>query len=98
MIRRVAICVAACVLSTACGRDALLRCENAEAYLNAEERPPIRVPDDLTVPNQGEALRIPPAEQVPGRVRNTPNGPCLESPPDFYEGLGDVSEDAAPAI
>ena len=97
MIRSVSVVVAAviavAVLVAGCGRDAMLRCENPEGYEDSTEHPPIRVPDDLSVPNQGDALQIPAPGQSSSEPRTSP-GPCLESPPSFYEGLEEGAEGA----
>ena len=90
---RIALCGAVlAVLASGCGRDALLRCENAEPYYDAGERPPIRVPDDLSVPDESQALRIPPPERVSGAP--AADGPCLESPPRFSEDIAQPEQAA----
>lgn len=67
-----------------CSDGVGLRCENPARYTGSGEIPPVRIPDDLSPPDQSQSLRIPAPiegnyEQVDSR------GPCLESPPDFYE-------------
>ena len=70
-------------LSGCSGRFAL-RCEDSERYTGSGEIPPVRIPDDLTPPVESESLRIP--APVEGEVEQLEiKGPCLESPPDFYE-------------
>jgi len=97
MIYRVTIGLAVAVLATGCGRDAMLRCEDPETYQSAAEQPPIRVPDDLSVPNQSDALQIPPSDRVGGATGPVTPGPCLESPPIFQEAAGDDATPATPA-
>ena len=79
-----------------CGRDYGLRCEDSSRYSNAAEIPPVRVPDDLSVPDETQALRIPQApspEETPDSTEEP--GPCLESPPDYYGGTTPEAEAAA---
>ena len=69
-------------LTAACGGA---RCEKPKRYAGSGELAPVRVPDDLTPPNESRSLRIPQAsDQPPKPVAR--NGPCLESPPDYFEG------------
>lgn len=70
---------------SACSGEAGLRCENQERYLGSEEIAPIQVPDDLDSPDETDALRVP---QVEGSVEEADipsDGPCTESPPEFFE-------------
>ena len=61
-----------------------LRCEDPARYTDSGEIPPVRIPDDLSPPDESQSLRIP--APVEGDVEQlTSRGPCLESPPDFYE-------------
>jgi uncharacterized lipoprotein len=100
MIARVVLSALAALFVTGCGRDSLLRCENPETYRGSGERAPIQVPDDLSVPNESDALRIPPGERLAVFEDEDEDdepvaAPCLELPPDYYEGLGEAG--AAPA-
>lgn len=98
MIVRLLLCAVAVLCAAGCGRDALLRCENPERYSGSSERAPIRIPDDLSVPNESDALRIPPGERlvVVDEEEDEPvPEPCLELPPDYYEGFGEAGETAA---
>ena len=97
MIARLLLSAVAVLFVAGCGRDALLRCENPERYRGSGERAPIQIPDDLSVPNESDALRIPPGERlavVEGEDDESVAAPCLELPPDYYEGLGEAG--AAP--
>jgi len=83
-----------------CGRDHTLACEATERYAGASSAPPVRIPDDLSPPDESESLRLPP-DAGPTAA---PSRPCLESPPGFYaEGapggtrLGNAPQRAAPA-
>ena len=61
-----------------------LRCEDQTRYTDHGENPPVHIPDDLSTPDQSESLRIP--APIAGDVEQVhARGPCLESPPDFYE-------------
>ncbi len=67
-----------------CTRGIGLRCEDPARYTDSGEVPPVRIPDDLNPPDESQSLRIPaPIEGEVEQVIST--GPCLESPPDFYE-------------
>jgi uncharacterized lipoprotein len=98
VIARLAVSAVAVLFVSGCGRDALLRCENPEMYSGTGERAPIQIPDDLSVPNESDALRIPPGERlavVEDDDDESVAAPCLELPPNYYEGLGEAG--AAPA-
>lgn len=45
---------------SACSRNDEVRCPGGTRYLTAESADELRVPDDLDVPDEAEALRIPP--------------------------------------
>ena len=100
MIARLLLAALAALCVTGCRGDALLRCENPEMYRGSGERAPIQIPDDLSVPNESDALRIPPGERLAVVADEDEDdeslaAPCLELPPDYYEGLGEAG--AAPA-
>ena len=80
---RPALLLALAVLGLgACSRDEGLRCESPERYGSATSIPPLRVPEDLSVPDETEVLRIPDE-----RSAQSPADPvdCLEAPPEFSE-------------
>jgi len=60
-----------------------MQCEDPELYSGSQEIPPVRVPGDLSVPNETDALRIPQPEQLGSAQPAAGRGPCLESPPTF---------------
>ncbi len=67
-----------------CSGSIGLRCEDPARYTDSGEIPPVRIPDDLSPPDESQSLRIP--APVEGDVEQlVSRGPCLESPPDFYE-------------
>jgi len=91
MLYRVGFAIAVAAAFAGCGRDAAIRCESPESYSSGVERAPIRIPGDLSVPDETDALRIPPEERVAGASSSAGNRPCLESPPDFFEGMSEAA-------
>lgn len=79
-------------LSAGCSRDkeTTLVCETTDRYRAARSVPAVRVPDDLSVPDESDSLRLPPD---PGAVFAAA-GRCLEAPPAFFEA-GRPGESAA---
>jgi uncharacterized lipoprotein len=73
--------VTVAVLTGACSRDEAVRCSAGTRYLAAESAGLLRVPDDLTVPEQSEALNIP--AQTPPREADQDSLDCLEYSPAF---------------
>jgi hypothetical protein len=67
-----------------CSRQATTNCAPKERYSTARSAPPVQIPDDLSPPNESDALRLPPD---PGAEVPATGGECLESPPPFS---GDV--------
>ena len=72
----------AVLLMSACGAT---RCEKPDRYAGSNELPPVQVPDDLTPPDESRSLRIPQVSEEERRAVSR-RGPCLESPPDYFEG------------
>jgi uncharacterized lipoprotein len=70
---------------TACGGGGAMRCENSSLYSASTTAPPVRVPDDLSVPDESQALQIPPGEPLPPKGEDEAPD-CLEQPPDFFDG------------
>ena len=68
-----------------CGRDVGLRCEDQERYSDSAEIAPIRIPDDLDAPDETEALQIPNEPELAEGSGTPTDGPCTESPPEFFE-------------
>jgi len=64
----------------ACSGESELRCESTERYQGARSVQPVRVPDDLSVPDESGAFRIPPP---PAAGSASAREPCLETPPEF---------------
>jgi uncharacterized lipoprotein len=79
---RIAVLLLAAVVLSACSRNKPLGCGGHLAYLQAETADQLRVPDDLTVPDESDSLRIPPVG--PGEPAATDQVPaCLEESPAF---------------
>ena len=59
------------------------RCEDVMRYATSSTAAPIRVPGDLSVPDESDALQIPnaPPLDVPDPESE---GECLERPPEFF--------------
>ena len=79
-----------------CGGERELTCEATERYSAAGSIPPVRIPDDLSPPDESESLRLPPPPSLESRMTGARRG-CLESPPDYFEGrLADPPPGAVP--
>jgi uncharacterized lipoprotein len=72
---------AAAALSAGCAGEDELRCEDTSRYATSVSVPPLRVPDDLTVPDESESLLVPDAASAQAIVPTQ----CLETPPSYYE-------------
>lgn len=74
--------VLAASLVASCGRRGEVRCEDPDRYATSDSIPPVRVPEDLSLPTDTESLVIPPGARSSQAISE---GECLESPPDFFE-------------
>jgi hypothetical protein len=63
-----------------CGRDHTLACEATARYANAASAQPVRIPDDLSPPDETDSLRLP----LAATDAAAPIRPCLETPPGFF--------------
>ena len=81
-IALVAGIVAIACLLAGCGRRGEVRCDDSARYAISDSIPPVRVPQDLSLPGETESLVIPPGARS---TESIPEGACLESPPDFFE-------------
>jgi hypothetical protein len=64
-----------------CSRQQATPCEPEARYATARSAPPVQIPDDLSPPNEADALRLPPdLSGAPTIVA----GECLEAPPSFF--------------
>jgi uncharacterized lipoprotein len=81
-----------------CSREPTKSCESSERYSTARSVPPVQIPDDLSPPNEEEALRLPPDS---GASAAQPTEECLEAPPSFSGGArrdpGEAEPPAEPA-
>jgi uncharacterized lipoprotein len=75
--------VLAALALAGCSGEKGVRCEDPSLYSSSTSIPPVRVPDDLSVPDESQSLLIPgpsaPANATP------PPAECLESPPRYFE-------------
>ena len=65
----------------ACSRDKANRCSDYTVYLEAGTIGQLRIPDDLSVPDELEALRIPAVPEDPSEDDQATE--CLEHSPAF---------------
>lgn len=66
---------------TGCSRMETSPCEPDARYATARSAPPVQIPDDLSPPDESNALRLPPDLGASGTVTA---GDCLEAPPSFF--------------
>ena len=64
-----------------CSRQQTLPCEPDARYATARSALPVQIPDDLSPPNESDALRLPPDV---GSSEVITAGECLEAPPPFF--------------
>ena len=76
-----ALACAAC--ATGCAGGGAMRCGDPARYAGSGSAPPVRVPGDLSVPDESQALQIPSGDPLPVRGEDDPPE-CLEAPPDFF--------------
>jgi uncharacterized lipoprotein len=75
--------LASLAASGCAGKDELI-CKPATDYLEADSIGQLRIPNDLTVPDESESLRIP---AVPPTAASAEAGsdPCLEASPAYRQ-------------
>jgi uncharacterized lipoprotein len=71
------------LLGAACSGERTLSCVDTERYESSVTRAPIRVPDDLTPPDESDGLVIPQVSTT--ELSDAAPQGCLEAPPGFYE-------------
>src|SRR5262245_65308685 len=64
-----------------CSRNETLPCEPEARYSMARSAPPVQIPDDLSPPDESDAIRLP-TDVVP--VGSITAGECVEKPPSFF--------------
>lgn len=81
MISRALWCsIAALAAIVGCSRQETVACEPDARYTAARSAPPVQIPDDLSPPNEDDALRLPPDGGAAAQAAEE----CLESPPSFF--------------
>jgi hypothetical protein len=78
-----------------CSSHQLARCEPTDRYTTVGSVGPVRIPDDLTPPDESDALQLPPASAADSSA--PPAGGCLEEPPKFASGNRTQAQPTAPA-
>jgi uncharacterized lipoprotein len=64
-----------------CSRQETLPCEPEARYSTARSAPPVQIPDDLSPPDESDAIRLPSDVGTGGSITA---GECLEEPPPFF--------------
>jgi hypothetical protein len=59
-------------------------CTEKPFALNTDNRPPLKIPEGLSAPDTGNAIKVPDLT-APERVR-AKNEPCLSRPPNYFNG------------
>lgn len=80
---RLILVLSLAALAAACSGERRMSCVDPERYETSTTSPPIRVPDDLTPPDESDALVIPQVPQT--ELSGVASEGCLEAPPDFFE-------------
>ena len=91
LFRALSLLAIASIAGTACSRDKEVRCSGQTLYLGAETIGQLRIPDDLTVPDETEAMRVP-STQGDALPMELPTE-CLEYSPAFRGQAADSDED-----
>jgi len=66
---------------TGCSRQQTGLCEPEARYSTARSAPPVQIPDDLSPPDESDAIRLP-VDLAP--VGSITAGDCVEKPPSFF--------------
>jgi len=79
------VIVASCLIVgfaaiTGCSRGETLPCQPEARYSTARSAPPVQIPDDLSPPDESDAIRLPADDAPAGAIKA---GDCLETPPPF---------------
>lgn len=75
-------CVIVGVAMVGCSRQETVACDVDARYSTARSATPVQVPDDLSPPNESDALRLPSPATVASVSPNV--GSCLQEPPSFF--------------
>ena len=84
MLARLFLLVSIAMLSVGCSRGKSVECGGGALYLDADTAGQLRVPDDLNVPDETDALRVPGVTPSPAPEEDS--GACLEFSPAFSQG------------
>jgi hypothetical protein len=80
--RRISSCAIFALAAVAgCSRQETVACEPEARYSTARSAPPVQIPDDLSPPDESDAIRLP-SDVAP--VSSITAGECLEAPPPFF--------------
>jgi hypothetical protein len=86
------------VLLASCSHERGNQCGDDPRYARARTAAPVRIPDDLTPPDETDSLRLPQDTRQASAVADDANGRCLETPPKFGEaGAGRARSAQTPA-
>ena len=77
-----------CSTSRSCGGDT--------DYLKSVERPPLKLPPEVTPTERMQPLVIPPADPNPDKLEPQPR--CLDEPPKFYARKASATDPAEEAV
>jgi len=87
LIARIVL-IGICSQFAGCFGGDTISCEDPALYGTSQTVQPVRVPAGLDVPDESDALQIPPGDPLVVQDVETMTD-CLETPPDFFEE-GDV--------
>ncbi len=71
-------------------------CEGNQDYLQADSRPPLRLPPEITPTERMAPLAIPPADPNPARLDPEPR--CLDQPPSYFARKAAGADPAGDAV
>lgn len=84
--------MAAAALAAGCASERGAGCARGADYSGARSVSPIRVPDDLSLPDESEALSVP-LPPAPLASEDDAEPRCLDEPPSFFENQTGESRD-----
>jgi hypothetical protein len=87
-------------LLASCSHERGTQCGDDSRYTRARTAAPVRIPDDLTPPDETDSLRLPQGTRQASAADADAdaNGRCLETPPKFGEaGAGRARSAQTPA-
>jgi hypothetical protein len=72
-------------IAAGCSRQSTVNCEPSERYATASSATPVQVPDDLSPPDERDALRLPDPKVGAASAPTSATDSCLETPPPFSD-------------